>query len=150
MVEIIFWTAKLKSHLCSTLCLREMKISFCKVSGHLKKLQDILICQICPIHFSILHWQLKSSGKSSTHCSCCVRRKSLKKVHVRRFLTQLVIIDFSQELLVQYSVQIKQTLYLNLNLSSARCIQTLITLLFKRVVFLHGIETIKKIREEWL
>lgn len=129
-MEIIVWRAKLKSHLCLTFCLRVMKISLCKVSGHLKKLQGILICQISP-SFSILHRSLKSSGKS-THCNFCVHRKSLQTVHVKRFLTQLVTIHFRQEPLVQYLVHIKQTLYLNLNLSSARCIQTLIRLLFRK------------------
>lgn len=83
-------------------------------------------------NFFILHRQLKSSGKSSTHCNYCVHRRSLKKVHVKRFLTQLVTIHFRQELLVQYPVQIKQTLYSNLNLSPARCIKTLIILLFRK------------------
>lgn len=53
-VEILFWRAKFKSHLCLTLCLREKTISLCKESGQMKKLQVILICGISPIHIAPL------------------------------------------------------------------------------------------------
>lgn len=48
-VEILFWKAKFKSHLCLTLCLREMRILLCKGRGQVKKLQDTLLCKISPI-----------------------------------------------------------------------------------------------------
>lgn len=53
-VEMLFWRAKFKSHLCLTLCLKEITISICKESSQMKNLQVILICGISPIHVAPL------------------------------------------------------------------------------------------------